>query len=276
MITAYDDFDGAVPYPLPIEPGESQFEELEREKAELENKREQREYTQSMKQPTEKVTEKVQDAAGGVVFKINDVFSELGTAIQGKKLALETESSSRDLRNAFPDLGIDASAVFSCRCSAWNARSRKSMSGTLMLTEERLLFHSEHSGHFSASWDTVLSLQKAVELPVEDPCRPYFFPIPGPTVVWDTLQVYCQRGRLYQFFRIRGGPLLRVKHERSLQHMFLHCDRMWRRRVDVDRLVAERFVISISLIRSPRPIVLYIYLTLNRSDYAPKNRAFAY
>eukprot|EP01060_Flectonema_neradi_P035333 TRINITY_DN647_c10_g1_i1.p1 TRINITY_DN647_c10_g1~~TRINITY_DN647_c10_g1_i1.p1 ORF type:complete len:253 (+),score=32.51 TRINITY_DN647_c10_g1_i1:32-790(+) len=252
MITAYEDFDGAVPYPLPVEAGESLGEELQREKAELENRREQREYTQSMKQPTEKVSEKVQDAAGDIMFKLTDAISEIGTVFQEKRLNLESESSSKDLRNAFPDLGSDASAVYTCRCSAWNARSQRAMSGTLMLTEDRLLFHSEHSGHFSASWDTVLSLQKAVELPVEDPCRPYFLPIPSPNVAWDTLQVYCLRGRLYQFFRIRGGPLLRMKHEKSLQLLFLHSDRMWRQRVDVDRLVAER------------------------SDYAAKNRLFNY
>eukprot|EP01065_Artemidia_motanka_P001108 TRINITY_DN10526_c0_g1_i1.p1 TRINITY_DN10526_c0_g1~~TRINITY_DN10526_c0_g1_i1.p1 ORF type:complete len:262 (+),score=37.25 TRINITY_DN10526_c0_g1_i1:64-849(+) len=144
------------------------------------------------------------------------------------------------MRMAFPEhAAAGEEVVFSCLCDCWNGRTASRMTGRILLTHQRALFHSQDHGRFSIEWTDVLSVQSAVVL--RTTCGdPFFMSTPFPTVKCTALQLYLPRGRVYQFYRCRGGKMLRHDHPETFTELHVMCDRLWRARVDVSKLVRER------------------------------------
>ncbi|KAJ9460951.1 ASC1-like protein 2 [Diplonema papillatum] len=244
MITAYVDHADVVPHPLPVADGETEVEELARAKVERDGKKKERLYNESVRAerggPPSGLTTRFSSAAADALKKAQEFASDVELRALQKTVAHEKTSRDKSFALAFPQLhneGEACEAFFHVAC--WHSRAQRSLPGLVYLTQRNLLFNSE-DGRFTIPWSDVLSLQKAVELPSYPPNPPYFFNIHHPNVEWDALQVYCARGRLYQFHKIRGGPLLRVGFPKALRLLFLHCDRLWRAAVDVEQLLSER------------------------------------
>eukprot|EP01059_Diplonema_ambulator_P007800 TRINITY_DN1729_c0_g1_i1.p1 TRINITY_DN1729_c0_g1~~TRINITY_DN1729_c0_g1_i1.p1 ORF type:complete len:280 (+),score=82.57 TRINITY_DN1729_c0_g1_i1:45-884(+) len=251
-VLSYCDHTDLVPYPLPLEQGETEEEEYQKMLKDTEERRKDRAYEESTREVPKEITERLSTLARDAITKTQDAIGELELAAIRKKLNKDANDRQARLEELWPALVQDGElALAAYSANSWNGRSHKTMPGKIILTSKHLLFASDE-GNFMISWKDVLSIQKAIELPSYPPHDPHFLPLPAPDLQWGALMVYCARGRLYHFHKIRGGPLLRTNHTITLDRCFLHCDRLWRSVVSVTKLVDER------------------------SDYAKKNPAFDY
>eukprot|EP01062_Namystynia_karyoxenos_P042020 TRINITY_DN30691_c0_g1_i1.p1 TRINITY_DN30691_c0_g1~~TRINITY_DN30691_c0_g1_i1.p1 ORF type:complete len:261 (+),score=58.66 TRINITY_DN30691_c0_g1_i1:78-860(+) len=235
LVTAHCEHAGGVPFPLPREPQE-QPAEVHHDVESLEAE----EVQQEGRTALQRASGVAQRGAAAARDRARGALVGAYGAVERRTRDSAFARDSARLAKAFPDLVQDGEKLHSAYlCDCWNGCTAKAMSGKLLLTDRHLLFHAEGVGRFSVSWADVVSLQKAVELR-STTGAPFFLSIPDPSVRWNALQVFLSRGRLYQFYRFRGGALFTADHPETLRCVYRDCDAFWRAAVDVKGLVSMR------------------------------------
>eukprot|EP01064_Diplonema_japonicum_P032614 TRINITY_DN6174_c0_g2_i2.p1 TRINITY_DN6174_c0_g2~~TRINITY_DN6174_c0_g2_i2.p1 ORF type:complete len:161 (+),score=48.91 TRINITY_DN6174_c0_g2_i2:34-516(+) len=127
-VLSYSDHTDLVPYPLPLENGETEEEEHQRLVKVSEEKKKDREYEETSRGVPAKFGERVLMAAGDAYAKTQEMMADMELSSARKKMKKDASERLARFEEHWPALAADGEKpVAWYSCSAWNARSRKSM-----------------------------------------------------------------------------------------------------------------------------------------------------
>eukprot|EP01061_Rhynchopus_euleeides_P012433 TRINITY_DN2208_c1_g1_i1.p1 TRINITY_DN2208_c1_g1~~TRINITY_DN2208_c1_g1_i1.p1 ORF type:complete len:288 (+),score=98.63 TRINITY_DN2208_c1_g1_i1:63-866(+) len=263
LLTAAGKCDGLVPYPLPVEEGMTEEEEVDAMRRQLQMKKTDFEHNAAVREAPTSISGKVWVAAEGFMGQTKMAVGEVEVTTAEKRLLMDETSKEKLLKTRYKVEDVEPAEVRGVyACSAYIPSAEKSLQGHLFVTLGALRFHSD-GGYFTVPLNNVLSIQKAVDLAVEPRTAPFFLPQPHPSVAWNALLVYCMMGAVFQFHSFGAGPVSSIMGTgvwapKPLQKCFLQCDRIWREKVDIDGMVESRcdFANKLPGFIYPTPIAL--------------------
>ena len=241
-------YESLVPHPLPADCGQTEEEEVEGMRRQLQLRRTDLEHNAAVRETPTTIGGKVWVAAEGIMGSTKVAVGGVEVTASEKKFAMDEKSRARLIESRYKISDLDPAECRGCyACAAFLPSQGRSITGHLLVTLSSLRFHSD-LGYFVIPLHNVLSIQKAVNLLVEKDTAPYLLPIPHPDVVYNALQIFCTLGAVYNFHSfvassVMGGVVGTSATVvcKSLEKCFLQSDRIWRERVDVDGLLESRY-----------------------------------